>query len=110
MTVSWKAQLVPHTRGKTKIDPSLLAVRDLTPAPPATDYSSLDQRAIIFGSDLAQSRQDQSILIGAIKQAEYTDELLTKADKQRADKIKTEIKKLNSLEVKQTKPWYKKIF
>ena len=71
---------------------------------------SINNRAIILGSDLADNRTQLVQLVGAVKQREYSEEAIVKAEKKRAVQVQEIIKELNNQELNKKEPWYKKIF
>lgn len=105
--VSYQAFAKPTARETIKIDPELLKVEPLTPAPPARSPEDIHKRAIIFGSDLVKERSARLKLIGAIEQREFSEEQIRKAEQDRAEEIDALIEKLNATEAARAKPWWK---
>lgn len=108
--VSYKAYPIPDSREVIKVEPTLLTIKPLRELPNAVDMKSINNRAIILGSDLADNRTQLVQLVGAVKQREYSEEAIVKAEKKRAVQVQEIIKELNNQELNKKEPWYKKIF
>ncbi|CAM3780732.1 hypothetical protein [Litorimonas haliclonae] len=92
------------------MSPDLLVIPPLSDVPPATDYPSLQERAIKFGADLAVHRTRLTELVGAVKQREFSEETIVEAEKARAAEIDALVQKLNNNEARRSKPWYQQLF